>query len=109
MTKSIICETKQCYLCGRRDWIERHHIYGGAFRNKSEKYGLVVYLCKWCHNEPPYGVHFNRERMDMLRAIGQRAFIEHYPDKDFMEEFGRNFLDDNEKQIQQEVTPWDSK
>ena len=39
---------KRCFLCGRNDTgdpLERHHIFGGANRKKSEKYGLVVYLC----------------------------------------------------------------
>lgn len=31
-------------LCGSTKWIERHHIFGGALRKKSEKYGLVVDL-----------------------------------------------------------------
>ena len=43
-------------------------------------------------NEPPNGVHYNRERMDELRAVGQKAFQENYPDKDFLKEFGRNYL-----------------
>ena len=90
---SIITDNDdRCFICGSYRLIEIHHIYGGAFRNKSTKYGLVVPLCKSCHNLPPNGAHFNRETMDYLRRIGQKAFIEHYPDKDFMEEFGRNFL-----------------
>lgn len=93
MANSIISEEKQCFFCGSQVWLERHHIFGGAFRPKSEKYGLVVYLCRSCHNEPPNGVHFNRERMDALRRIGQKAFMKEYPDKDFMSEFGRNFLE----------------
>ena len=44
---------KRCFLCGRNDTgdpLERHHIFGGANRKKSEKYGLVVYLCgNRCH------------------------------------------------------------
>ena len=90
--KSIICDEKRCFICGTTQWIEDHHIFGGPFRNKSEKYGLKVYLCHSHHNEPPNGAHYNRATMDYLRQVGQRAFMEHYPDKDFMAEFGRNFL-----------------
>ena len=97
MFSIVINDESKCFLCKSTRYIEIHHIYGGAFRKKSTKYGLVVPLCRACHNEPPYGVHFNRERMDQIRAIGQRAFMEHYPDKNFMEEFGRNFLDDEQK------------
>lgn len=72
--------------------LEEHHIFNGANRSRSEKYGLKVWLCHYCHNEPPQGVHHNRQNMDKLRRIGQKTFQEKYPDKDFIFEFGRNFL-----------------
>ena len=41
------------------------HIFGGtANRRLSEEDGLVVDLCTDCHNRPPNGVHFNKERME---------------------------------------------
>jgi hypothetical protein len=46
--KSIIKGDSEdrCYICGRAEWIERHHIFNGtANRKKSEKYGLTVHLC----------------------------------------------------------------
>jgi len=78
-------------MCGSHRWIEIHHIYSGAFRNKSMKYGLVVPLCHYCHNEPPNGVHHNRKNMDYLRKLGQEAFEKKYPELDFMKIFGRNY------------------
>lgn len=40
----------RCWLCGRWGWLEEHHIFGGANRKKSEKYGLKVGLCgDTCH------------------------------------------------------------
>ena len=92
MAESIIQTEKECFFCKSQVWLEDHHIFGGANRSRSEKYGLKVWLCHYCHNEPPRGVHHNRTNMDKLRAIGQRAFQEKYPDKDFVFEFGRNFL-----------------
>ena len=91
--KSIMTtEEDRCFICGRYGQMEHHHIFGGANRINSEKYGLVVPLCHNCHNEPPDGVHFNRERMDDLRAQGQRKF-ESISDHDtFMKIFGRNYL-----------------
>lgn len=68
--KSIIKGDSEdrCYICGRAEWIERHHIFNGtANRKKSEKYGLTVHLCHWCHNEPPRGVHYNQDA-DKLKA-----------------------------------------
>lgn len=83
-----------CYMCGRTHWIEHHHIFGGANRKLSEKYGLVVPLCHWCHNEPPNGVHHNRENMDKLQRAGQLLAMEHYgwSEDEFREIFGRSFL-----------------
>lgn len=89
---SIISNEKKCYFCGSTHWLECHHLWGGANRNKSTRYGLVVYLCHYCHNEPPNGVHHNRARMDYLRQVGQRAFMQHYPNEDFLKIFGRNYL-----------------
>lgn len=83
---------EQCFLCGSYGPLEWHHIFGGANRINSEKYGLVVPLCHSCHNEPPYGVHFNRECMDDLRARGQRMFESIASHDEFMRIFGRNYL-----------------
>ena len=90
--KSIIQENKKCFLCESEIWLEDHHIFGSSNRKKSEKYGLKVWLCHDCHNEKPNGVHFNKEKMDKLHEIGQKAFIENYPYLDFMKIFYRNYL-----------------
>jgi hypothetical protein len=44
----------KCFLCGCQA-TDRHHIFGGANRPKSEKDGLVVMLCRKCHNELHFG------------------------------------------------------
>ena len=67
-------ERKPCFLCGRYAYTERHHIFGAANRKLSEQDGLVVDLCPDCHNRPPNGVHFNKERMDALRRYGQTVY-----------------------------------
>lgn len=83
---------RKCFICGRTDLIERHHIFGGANRKLSEEDGLVVDLCHFCHNEPPNGVHYNREQMDWLRAEGQRIYEQTHSREEFMERYGRNYL-----------------
>ena len=83
---------EQCFICGRYGCLEWHHIFGGANRINSEKYGLCVPLCHNCHNEPPNGVHFNRERMDKLKAEGQRKFESIASHEEFMKIFGENYL-----------------
>lgn len=91
-------EYRVCFLCGRSESaynrMEVHHLFGGANRKKSDRLGLVVPLCHGCHNEPPYGVHFNKETMQMLHEYGQRKAMEEngWTTEDFIREFGKNYL-----------------
>ena len=94
MAKSILQTEKACYLCGGQNWLESHHVYGAANRKKSESYGLKVWLCHYCHNEPPYGVHFNADQNQWLKANTQQKAMAHYGwDVDtFRGIFGKNYL-----------------
>ena len=77
-------------------------IFGGtANRRLSEEDGMVVDLCPDCHNRPPNGVHFNKERMEKLHRIGQQTWeniqtakgITHdEARKAFMQRYGKNYL-----------------
>lgn len=95
MRKSILQEDDEvCFLCGGWGACEWHHIFGGANRKLSEKYGLKVRLHHHCHNEPPQGVHFNKEVMNELRRLGQQKAMECYGwdvDK-FRSIFGKSYL-----------------
>ncbi|MCM1296036.1 MAG: hypothetical protein NC311_10885 [Muribaculaceae bacterium] len=84
----------RCFSCGSTRQLERHHVFGGALRSKSERYGLTVSLCHFCHNEAPYGVHHNAAAMQALKAIAQRRAMAHYgwSTDDFIREFGKNYL-----------------
>jgi len=92
--KSIIQENKECYKCGSTNWLEEHHIFGGANRKISERNGLKIYLCHTHHNEPPTGIHFNKEFMEQMHKTGQRIWQEKYSKtkEDFIREFGKNYL-----------------
>lgn len=94
MAKSIIQSEKRCYMCGSYRWLECHHVYGAACKNKSEHYGLKVWLCHYCHNEPPNGVHHNRANRLALQAKVQKIAMEHYgwTVDDFRELFGKNYI-----------------
>lgn len=91
-----------CYLCGKllgdfavHRYTEEHHIFGGtANRKLSERYGLKVYLCVRYHREGPGAVHSNRESTELLKADAQRKFEETHTRKEFMEIFGRNWLEE---------------
>lgn len=90
--RSILQGGKKCIICGS-PYVEKHHVFGASNRDNSEQYGLTVYLCHKHHNEPPEGVHFNREFSDRLKEWAQMQFDTYYPDKDFRQIFGRNYED----------------
>ncbi len=91
-------EGRTCWLCGGGEGFEpldRHHIFGGSRRKKSEKYGLVVYLHhNSCHIFGRFAVHQNRDTMLRLHQYGQeKAMAEnHWSTEDFIREFGKNYL-----------------
>lgn len=94
MAKSIIQNEKRCFICGSVRWLEEHHIFNAAYRKKSERLGLKVYLCHYCHNEPPNGIHQNRENRLALNAKVQEIAMQYYgwSTEDFIREFGKNYL-----------------
>ena len=84
-----------CYICGKWAQLERHHVYGGrGRREKSEKYGAVVDLCHYCHNEPPDGVHHNGMVRLSLQEEFQRKLMAKYnwSIADFVNIFWKNYL-----------------
>ena len=95
MSKSIISDERRCYLCGRRQHLERHHVFGAAKRKRADHDGLTVYLCHDCHNEPPHGVHHNAETDRQLKQVGQAKWMRHYgrSKADFIAAYGKNYLD----------------
>lgn len=85
---------EKCYICGSHQLIEVHHIFGAANRKLSTQYGLVVPLCKYCHNLPPNGVHHNRKNALKLKAEAQEAAMLYYSwsKEEFRRIFGKNYL-----------------
>lgn len=82
-----------CIFTGSYE-VERHHIFGGPYRKKSEKYGFVVPLRPDLH---PNGADANGEyAADIdryLKQMAQRYFEEHYGNRQgFICIFGRSYL-----------------
>ncbi len=87
---------KQCFLCGRNgssDRLEKHHIFGASNRNRSEMYGLTVWLCGAnCHRLGQNSVHMNKYVANELKRQGQAKYEELYGTReDFVRDFGRNY------------------
>ena len=95
---------RTCWLCGKNgcgEPLDKHHIFGGvAYRKKSERYGLTVYLCHdSCHENGPESVHRNPETRQRLQEYGQRRAMEEngWTVEDFIREFGKNHLSEGEE------------
>ena len=90
---------KYCFLCGRNgayDPLDKHHIFGGAYRKKSDRLGLTVWLChRRCHIFGERAAHNCAETMQMLHEYGQRKAMREqgWTTEQFIKEFGRNYLD----------------
>lgn len=102
MAKSIIQkDNRRCYICGRygtgTDPLDKHHIFFGPYRQKSEKYGLTVYLHHFsCHIFGDNAVHKNAEICRELQKETQKTAMKKYnlTVADFRCIFGRNYIDD---------------
>lgn len=95
MAKSIMQERRECILTGYDgEYLDKHHIFGGANRKRSEQMGLWVYVRADLHRTAPGSIHQNSELMLRLKKWGQRACMERYEMsvEDFIREFGRNYL-----------------
>lgn len=99
MARSILQKDRnKCLICkknSRADYfsLDEHHVFFGyGVREKSEKYGLKVYLChQSCHLG---GVHADAELDTRLKAWAQKKAMKHYgwTTEDFIRIIGRNYL-----------------
>ncbi len=63
-------------------------MYEWYYTKLSKRYRLTVPLCHSCHEK----VHSDAETDLELKRVAQVAFDMEYPDKSFIEVFGRNYL-----------------
>lgn len=104
MANSILQEDNgRCYLCGQPaeyyDPLAKHHIFGGckAIRDKSEKYGLTVYIHNFsCHIYGARAVHRNAKVNRALQAEAQKIAMQRYgwSVEDFRREFHKNYIEE---------------
>lgn len=91
MSKSIMQTNKECYVCKTTRNLEEHHIFAGAYRKKSEHYGLKVWLCHE-HHTGRSGVHSgNKWLAERLKSHAQAIFEQTHPELNFRKIFGRNW------------------
>ena len=92
-TPSIIQSEKRCYATGVEYNLDRHHVFKASRRNKSEQYGLWVWLEHTAHMKlhdhcKPYETLEND-----LKAIAQQAFEDNGGTREeFRAIFGASYL-----------------
>ncbi len=79
-----------CYLCGDTA-TDRHHIFNGAMRNKSEEYNAVINVCRECHDL----IHKDYSLRESLKAEFQHRIMcdNNMSISQWMETFHKNYLD----------------
>lgn len=88
-----------CFLCKRNRHagrLEVHHIFGGARRKLSDRFGLVVTLCEECHRTAEWAVHRDADTMQYLHEYGQRKAMKEngWSIEQFRQVFGKNYLEE---------------
>ena len=96
MAKSIL-DTKKgvCYLCGAHGFTEVHHVYeGNGRRALSEKFGLKIDACPWCHRLAKNSVHKDAARANKLKAEVQAVAMAYYgwTAEQFRELFRKSYI-----------------
>ena len=91
---------KRCFLSMLLDndyrqyeYLEEHHVLFGCDKWISDAYGLRVYLRPEYHRTGQQAVHNNAEIADLLKRYAQKCFMEEYPDLDWMQIVGKNYLE----------------
>lgn len=73
-------------------YAQTHECFGGNPRRQlSIKYGLQVKLCDTCHREITDNIRLDRVRE--IKEWGQRKFEAGHSREEFIQLFGRNYLD----------------
>lgn len=92
-------EDRRCYLSMLLDndyreyeYLEEHHVLFGNDKWVSDEYGLRVNLRPEYHRTGPLAVHNCKETADLLKHIAQVKFMKEYPELDFTEIVGKNYL-----------------
>lgn len=88
----LVGDMGHCMVCGQPHPEVHHVLFGNSNRKWSEKYRLIVPLCAEHHRGWDLSPHFNREFDLKLKKYAQERFQEEYPNLNFREIFGKNYI-----------------
>ena len=76
-----------CYICKKAKKEDLHEIFGGSNRQTSMKYGLVIPVCRKCHERWKIDKNLRQE----LQNEAKQKFKATYT-AEFIKVFGKNFV-----------------
>ena len=87
--ESVIDNHWRCFLCQSEQDLELHHCLHGSYRKLADKDGLIVALCRKCHQRVHDHGGFDKD----LQGIAQRAYIKsnQCTREDFLKRYGKYF------------------
>lgn len=92
LTSVFTDDMEHCMFTGVAP-VERHHVFGGVNRKRSEKYGFVAPLRPDLHPNGVFAGKYAKEVDMELKKKAQTYYEEHYGTReDFIREFGRSYL-----------------
>lgn len=71
-TSIMTDDLHSCYICGD-EAVDMHHIFHGADKKLSEDLGLMVPLCRTCHDRVH---HVGGEYDRILKVAAQRVYLQ---------------------------------
>lgn len=89
----ITKDLEHCYICTKKGMKnipkdDLHELLEGKNRQVSMKYGLVIPICRKCHNL----VTNDKTLQDKLHKVAQKEFQKHYKTENFIQIFGQSYL-----------------
>lgn len=82
-------DSRYCYITGRTDHLDKHHIFTGIRRKAAEQWGCWCYLTHDVH----MAAHQRQpELLNQLRQECQERFEAIHGHEKFMQIFGKNYL-----------------
>ena len=78
----IYQDLSKCAVCGSKS-VELNEVYEGAYRQASIKYGMVVPMCKKCHNK----FHLNRTFAMYYKIQFEKEFLKTHTLEEWLDIF----------------------
>lgn len=83
-----------CFITGDADGVHVHHIFGGAKKHLSEKYGFLLPLRYDWHNGTSYSIHQDLSLALQYKIQCQEYYLKHYGTKEqFISEFQKWWIE----------------